>query len=685
MARDPKTAHVDRVIDAVRNGTSDSPDTSPRLLSSWHRSLQLYGIDPTSPVSPRILTAYELKQIQQQEEDFLLASGQYLSRLHDTLRSAGYCVLLANAQGVTVDYRVDPHLRRQYKEVGLYIGSCWSEREQGTCGIGSALAECTPMTVHKVDHFRSLFTTLTCTAAPILAPDGKLIGVVDASALQSPDSADSQSIVHQLVRHTAQLIEDGYFVKQTAQYWLLFGHGNPHFVEVNPEVLIAFDERGAIVAANREAKQRFPILASGAPAHLSMLFDVREADLFSIDGLQRMTALRSHATSDMLYARIRAPQAGMSPWQPSPLTLPASPRAADDTSVRSAPPSMRVFLDSRDPVIARNARIALRLSGEHLPILILGETGAGKEMFAKAIHASGERSKQPFIAVNCGAIPESLIESELFGYAPGAFTGARSKGARGRIAQADGGTLFLDEIGDMPIDLQTRLLRVLAEGEVLPLGADTPVQVDLSVICATHRDLDAMVASGQFREDLYYRLSGVALTMPALRDRADIEDVIVAVFQDEARRVPRALTLDSTLLARLARHPWPGNVRQLRNVLRYACLLCDTQLITAAHLPADVRTQLDTLAQSPHSHSHPHPPHASVAWHATNGDATGERFGNTHAYDMLAIERSRILDALAEHRWHATRAARALGMSRATLYRRLAKLGIARPRFGEAG
>lgn len=679
MARDPKTAHVDRVIDAVCNGTSDFTDTSPRLLSSWHRSMQLYGIDPTSPASPRILTAYELKQIQQQEEDFLLASGQYLSRLHDTLRSAGYCVLLANAQGVTVDYRVDQHLRRQYKEVGLYIGSCWSEREQGTCGIGSALAECAPMTVHKVDHFRSLFTTLTCTAAPILAPDGKLIGVVDASALQSPDGPDSQSIVHQLVRHTAQLIEDGYFVKQTAQYWLLLGHGNPHFAEVNPEVLIAFDDSGTFVAANREAKQRFPMLASGAPVHLSMLFDARDTDLFPIDGLQRMTALRSHATGDILYARIRAPQASMLPWQPSLPSLSVPPRAAGDAPARSAPPLMRAFLDSRDPVIARNARIALRLSGGHLPILILGETGAGKEMFAKAIHACGERSKQPFIAVNCGAIPESLIESELFGYAPGAFTGARSKGARGRIAQADGGTLFLDEIGDMPIDLQTRLLRVLAEGEVLPLGADTPVQVDLSVICATHRDLGAMVASGQFREDLYYRLSGVVLTMPALRDRTDIKDVIVSVFQDEARRVPRALTLDSTLLARLARHPWPGNVRQLRNVLRYACLLCDTQLITAAHLPADVRSQLDTLAQSPH------PPHARAAWHATNGDATSERFGNTHAYDMLAIERSRVLDALAEHHWHATRAARALGMSRATLYRRLAKLGIARPRSGEAG
>ncbi|KAG0189734.1 hypothetical protein DFQ28_003057 [Apophysomyces sp. BC1034] len=680
MTRASKTAHADRVLEAIEHGASDSDTPVPRLLSSWHRSLQLYGIDPASQVSPRILTEYELRQIQDQEEDFLLASGQYLSRLHDTLRTAGYCVLLANAQGVTLDHRVDPHLRHQHKDAGLYIGSCWSEQEQGTCGIGSALAECAPMTVHKIDHFRTLFTTLTCTAAPVLGLDGKLIGVVNASALQSPDGIDSQSIVHQLVQHTAQRIEDGYFVKQTAQWWLLLGHDNPHFVEVSPEVLIAFDDAGIIVAANREAKQRFPVLASGVATPISMLFDVRDADLLPIDGPHRITALRSRVMGDVLYARMRAPQARTMALGASPLAL--SNPAPDASPLHAAPAPIRVFLDSRDPVMARNARIALRLSGERLPMLILGETGAGKEMFAKAIHASAERSTQPFVAVNCGAIPESLIESELFGYAPGASTGARSKGARGRIVQADGGTLFLDEIGDMPLDLQTRLLRVLAEGEVLPLGADTPVQVSLSVICATHRDLAAMVASGQFREDLYYRLSGVVLTVPALRERADIDDVIMSVFRDEAQHVPRPLALDSTLLARLVRHAWPGNIRQLRNVLRYACLLCDTQWITAAHLPPDVRAQLDITAHP----QHPQHPHADPACGAAGGYAASTRLdAAAYRHHLLEVERSRILDALAEHHWHATRTARALGMSRATLYRRLARLGIVRPRNSRIG
>ncbi|MBN3775882.1 sigma-54-dependent Fis family transcriptional regulator, partial [Burkholderia sp. Se-20378] len=238
------------------------------------------------------------------------------------------------------------------------------------------------------------------------------------------------------------------------------------------------------------------------------------------------------------------------------------------------------------------AELALRVASKRLPILVLGETGAGKEVFARAIHDAGARRTRPFVAVNCGALPEALIESELFGYAAGAFTGARKNGARGKIALADGGTLFLDEIGDMPLALQTRLLRVLADGEVVPLGSDTPVRVDLDVICATHRDLARMVADGTFREDLYYRLSGATFELPPLRERADVRDVIAAVFAEEAQATGHVLTLDATLAEQLAAYPWPGNVRQLRNVLRYACAVCDAARVTRQDLPADIAAQL---------------------------------------------------------------------------------------------
>ena len=312
--------------------------------------------------------------------------------------------------------------------------------------------------------------------------------------------------------------------------------------------------------------------------------------------------------------------------------------------------AMRRFLHSDDTRIARMAEVALRIAGRRLPILILGETGAGKEVFARAIHDSGARHARPFVAVNCGAIPESLIESELFGYAPGAFTGARNRGARGKIALADSGTLFLDEIGDMPLNLQTRLLRVLAEGEVLPLGGDTPVRVDVDVICATHRNLEQMVQAGTFREDLYYRLTGATLAMPPLRERADIDEVIAAVFDEEAQAAGHVLTLDARLAECLAQHAWPGNIRQLRNVVRYACAVCDSTRVELRHVSPDMAAQLvpaigvDTLAA---------------------GDPDDER--------------DRIVRALTLHQWRPNDAARALGMSRATLYRRIARFGIVGP------
>jgi transcriptional regulator of acetoin/glycerol metabolism len=641
-----QTQHIDRVRGAIE-GRLPAPADSSRLVSSWQRSYEQYQLDPGSVIGPRVLTSAELREVQGKEEAFLRASGQCLTRLHDMIRVADYCVMLTDAHGVTIDYRIDRDRRGDFKHAGLYIGSCWSEREEGTCGIASVLTDLAPITVHKTDHFRAAFTTLTCSASPIFSLTGELIGVLDASAVQSPDNRDSQRLVFQLVRQSAALIEDGYFLNQTAQHWVIFGHHSRNFVEAQPEVLIAFDECGNIAASNRKAQEC--IAGLSGPRHVDEIFDTSAVHLHDVARTDTIVPLRLRATGAVLYARIRAPLKRVSRIAPvvsSATTLNAS---ADAHAVTSLDAISR-FLHSRDSRIARNAEVALRIAGKHLPILILGETGVGKEVFAQALHASGARRSKPFVAVNCGAIPDSLIESELFGYAPGAFTGARSRGARGKIALANGGTLFLDEIGDMPLNLQTRLLRVLAEGEVLPLGGDAPVRVDIDVICATHRNLARMVDEGTFREDLYYRLSGATLHMPPLRERADILDVVHAVFDEEAQSAGHVLTLDPRLAQRLARFSWPGNIRQLRNVLRYACAVCDSTRVELRHVSPDVAALLapDEAPSRP-------------------------------VLAGVDDERARIIDALTRHHWRPNAAAEALGMSRATLYRRIAKLGIVGP------
>ena len=634
--------HAERVRGAVE-GRLPAPANSPRLVSSWQRSFERYRLDPGSAIGPRVLTSSELREVRDREDAFLRASGQCLTQLHEMVRDADYCVMLTDAHGVTIDYRIDRDRRNDFKHAGLYIGSCWSESEEGTCGIASVLTDLAPITVHKTDHFRAAFTTLTCSSAPIFAPGGDLIGVLDASAVQSPDNRDSQQIVNRLVRRSAALIEDGYFLHRTSSCWMLFGHQNRNYVEAQPELLIAFDENGNVVAANRRAHDA--IAGLDGPRHIDEIFDSSHVQLRDIGRIEAIAALRLRATGAMLYARIRAPLGRV---RGATATQPPHAERARETG------ALAPFLRSTDARVAENARIAQRIVGKHLPILLLGETGAGKEVFARAIHDAGPRANRPFVAVNCGALPESLIESELFGHVPGAFTGARRHGARGRIAMADGGTLFLDEIGDMPLALQTRLLRVLAEGEVVPLGGETPVRVDCDVICATHRDLAQMSADHAFREDLYYRLSGAVLTLPPLRERRDVRTLIDTVFAEEAGAAGRPLVLDDALAARLAAFAWPGNLRQLRNVLRYACAVCDTMRVDARHLPADLAAQFaGTGAQTP--------------------------FASCSGGDDANSQRARIVAALTAHQWRPNAAASALGISRATLYRRIAKFGIVAP------
>ena len=288
-----------------------------------------------------------------------------------------------------------------------------------------------------------------------------------------------------------------------------------------------------------------------------------------------------------------------------------------------------------------------------IALVISGETGTGKEVFARALHRASSRSEGPFVPVNCAAIPENLIESELFGYGRGAFTGARKEGMRGKIAQSDGGTLFLDEIGDMPLALQTRLLRVLEDRVVAPLGSEDAIEVDLKVISATHRSIEDLVADGRFREDLYYRLNGMTLCLPPLRMRSDRSELIKRALTLESNALTNATIAPSALRALEAYH-WPGNIRQLRNVLRTACALSEDSVIGLADLPP----QLMAMA-------------APSSTEREASTSVPEQAGT-----LAAAERDALIQALDGCRWNITRTAQFLGMSRNTLYRKLRKHDI---------
>jgi transcriptional regulator of acetoin/glycerol metabolism len=308
-------------------------------------------------------------------------------------------------------------------------------------------------------------------------------------------------------------------------------------------------------------------------------------------------------------------------------------------------PAPLAALSEGDPALDRQiARVAL-LVNTPISLLVTGETGSGKEYFAKAVHASGARSQRPFVAVNCAAIPETLIESELFGHLAGSFSGASAKGKRGLIQQADGGTLFLDEIGDMPLALQARLLRVLSEHEVLPVGALKPVPVNIRVIAATHAPLEALVQARRFRDDLYYRLNGAHFSLPPLRQRADLGATM--------ERMLGGRTLSAAARARLLAYPWPGNLRELKNVLDYAASMGDGTRIELQDLPE--RLQASEVPATPGLRAMPEP--------TAPGPAAG----------------AALLQALRQAHWNVSAVARQLGLSRMTLYRRMQRAGIVAP------
>ncbi|WP_354684583.1 sigma-54-dependent Fis family transcriptional regulator [Cupriavidus necator] len=617
------------------------------IQNSWRRCVHQYGLDPSRMQEARILPQPRLREHQERIDDFARIARHGLQSLYGQVGGLGYVVLLTDAQGVTVDYIGDARSDAALRHAGLYLGAEWSESGAGTCAVGTALATGQALTVHQADHFDATHIPLTCTAAPLFDTHGNLHAILDISALTSPQAKDSQGLALQLVRIYAAHIENANFLRAHRRDWILKLNVAPEFVDVNPEYLLALDDAGRIVGHNHRARLMLEGELDGATVlgqPFEKLFDARLEDLgryvYSRPSEQRLVAL--NRSGGLLYLSVMPPALR---WQ-APVT---------ETPV--AMPAALAALTGGDAALQQQLQRAARLLDSPINLLIHGETGSGKEFFAKALHQASARREGPFVAVNCAAIPESLIESELFGHLPNSFSGAGPRGKRGLIQEADGGTLFLDEIGDMPRELQSRLLRVLAEGEVLPVGAARPVPVRLRVISATHHSLEQLVGEGRFREDLYYRLNGARFELPPLRARTDLDWLIGKLLQ---QGTGDAITLSPAARARLHAHRWPGNLRELRNVLEYARAVCTGGYIDLHDLP-------DGLA-------------APAACAALPASAQMQP-ADTASFDphQLPPEGMLLMQYLRASGWNLSAVARQIGISRMTLYRRMERYGIQSP------
>lgn len=630
----------------------------PLIVRSWERCRR-FGLTEASWLpGVESLDRLALKTEQERNRCLLTKSRPIMEHVYEQIRESGSMVILADANGLLLETVGDADFVDRADRIALAAGASWDENQRGTNAIGTALAEERPTEVLGAEHFLEHNGFLTCCASPIFGPDGRLIGVLDISG----DYRSHQRHTLGLVRMSSQLVEKRIFESLHGRDILVCFHSRSDYLGSPKEGMAAVSPDGQVLAINRAGLEILGIRPVDALRRdFSMVFEGNLSAL--VDRLRRDPQASCEITvgTRRLHIQLRG--------QLPPLAVAgrvyddsAAPRGQRRPESTPAPALTLDTLNTGDAQLQAAIDRARRILGRDIPILIQGESGAGKEMFAKAFHNSGPRQGGPFVALNCAAIPETLIESELFGYQGGAFTGARKEGAPGKIQQAHGGTLFLDEIGDMPLHLQARLLRVLQERTITPLGSTRAIQVDISLVCATHRRLREEVSRGTFREDLYYRLNGLCVTLPALRERTDIRQLVGKLAAEEARN-RRPVGFSETAMQALCRYDWPGNIRQLFNVIRVAIALLDDEetLITESHLPEELFETPAMAAPVPTGHQE------RSSWQAAPPDSGT-------AGSLEEIGRQAALRALEAAGGNISAAARQLGISRNTLYRKLGKL-----------
>ncbi|MBL8351434.1 MAG: sigma-54-dependent Fis family transcriptional regulator [Burkholderiaceae bacterium] len=653
------TSPAARLREARRRLSAGNPghDLAPLLgeviARSWQRS-QAAGLAPSgrTPGAPHA-SAAQLARAMQRQYELLSQAEPVMDYLGGQISGTQSLLILADAQGMLLRTLGDAAFASRAERVALRAGAQWAERYRGTNAIGTALAEGRPVVVHGGEHYLERNGFLTCAAAPVVDPAGRLMGAFDLSGDHRAYHRSTIGHTLGLARSAAGMVEHRLFDSWHARSLRLRLHARPEGLGSLGEGQLAWSEDGVVIGANSAALALLGLAREAiGQARIEPLLQLDLRTLLDWaarpDGAPHALA-RGGAAPLWLRAEGGAALARRSG---SVATAPAAPAAA---LASGRPEDALAALDTGDPAMAAAVQRARRVIAKPIALLLQGESGVGKEVFARAAHASGPRRDRPFVAVNCAALPETLIEAELFGYQGGAFTGARREGAPGRIREADGGTLFLDEIGDMPPAMQARLLRVLQDRAVVPLGGGRPVPVDFSLVCATHRQLRQEIAAGRFREDLYYRLNGLTLHLPPLRDRADLMGLVARLLAEVAPE--RALTLAPPLAQAMAAYRWPGNLRQLHSALRTAAaLLADGEpQIGFAHLPDDLAEELQAAR------------------------AVRPRLPLADAEADLRLQEAHTVARVVEVcQGNLSEAARRLGIGRNTLYRKLQRSG-ARP------
>jgi len=614
----------------VSNG--ELPDDGLRnvISSSWKRSFD-FQVEFSRRQAP-VASEAELYRKKQDNASLILAASPALEKSRVFLADARSMLILTDANALIVAAEGDPRVIDAGRSNHLELGGHWQEQQIGTNAIGTALAEGTAIQIHGSEHFCEDVQCWTCAAVPIRNPaNGRILGVVDISgraeafnpqsmALAVAVGGEIETALDRMLRIEHETVLRYFLVKRSV--WL-------------SEDMLVLDRYGLVVHSTRENGTTGVWKESGMREGAQTLpIDEWQAELHKRQPDAEIELVRQDGENIgaiVLLGRRHKKVVARS----------------DSASFRERTVSFAYIL-GQSPVMLETKERAIRLCEAGLPILIEGETGTGKELFARAIHMHARGAPAPFVPVNCGGIARELIASELFGYSKGSFTGADERGRLGRIIAASGGTLCLDEVGEMPPELQPYLLRVLEDGVVYPIGSQEGRQVELSLVSMTNRPLSTEVAAGRFRSDLFYRIAAATITIPPLRERGDDIALLADHFTEQAsRRLSRGKPCFSEdAFEAIRTYHWPGNVRQLRNTIDAMVALVPSGNIRLEDLPIELRSK-------PHDMLSP-------------------------AGTLSKAAEAIIREAIIACEGNMTKAARRLGIARSTLYVRLAEYGIGR-------
>ncbi|MDX1634625.1 MAG: sigma-54-dependent Fis family transcriptional regulator [Marinobacter sp.] len=613
------------------------------IAASWARC-RGYGLSHSSQPVLNPVSSSELELLREQNRELLETTEREVLPYYENILANSKClILLTDHNGAILNNWGDQRFVESARKPLFQGGTTWLEQTHGTNAIGTAIACGHAVQVQRNEHYLRSNRFMIGSAAPILDERQTLVGVLNVSS----DAYLPQAHTLGMVRLMSQSVENRLLIRRYgAGHFLLTFNTNADNLDSQWSGILAFNDSNRVVAANRRARQMLDLDPEGqAPGEL---FDLGQQDLRQQTDLTQLP-LRSLA-GRQFHGQVKRPT------RPAPVAAVAS-----DTEADTGPESGFRFSDLEfgEPRIQRCIQQASRVVDRDIPILIHGETGVGKEVFVKALHRASERRQRPMVAVNCAAIPAELVESELFGYEKGAFTGASSRGAIGLVRKAHQGMLFLDEIGEMPLSAQARLLRVLQEREVMPLGSSESYPVDIRLVSATNQSLRSKVESGQFRRDLYYRVSGLNLELPPLRERTDRRELCRRLYE-RYREPHHHQSLPDDILDLFERHRWPGNIRQLINVLQVALAMADSDTIAMWHLPDDFIQDLQDIQ----SEQQPVLAERPTLVAGTDLDITAGDDTDT------------LLTVYKHYKGNVSRTARHLGYSRNTVYKRLREIGV---------